>query len=910
MARSSAGTKSNPSRGRHTSKANTPGDVASPLAPATSERGSLPSPPTRLIGREREVEEVRSLLLDEGVRLLTLTGPGGVGKTRLALQVARTLQSEFEGGAFYVPLATLTNPDLVVSLIAQALGVREEGALPVTELLERHLCDKDILLLLDNYEHLTATAHVLTQLLSHAPGVQLLVTSRTPLHLTGEHLYEVTPLSAPEDEEFAGMSLDALTRYEAIELFTDRARAVKPDFALTLENAPAIARICRRLDGLPLGIELAAARIRLFSPPALLARLTRSLPLLTGGAPQQLPARHETLRDTIAWSFNLLDPTEQTLFTRLAVFSGGCTFDGAAYIVRDLDLEDGQLLDRLLSLIDQNLLRQREEPDGEPRFRMLATIREFALEKLAEAPDAEMVHLSHAEFYTGLAEQFDAEARGPKFESWLGRLERDHDNVRAALHWLTRQDSPYSELAMRLAGSLFWFWFTRGHMNEGRAWLLKVVSHIGVDDPNLSEAMRFKRATIYNNAGALAGTQGDYAQASVMLTKSLEIVRSLGNKRGVARTLNNLGIFASHQGLYSEADVYFAESFKLKQEIQDEQGLSSAYNRLAEIAQVKGERERAETLYGEALALRRASGDMVRIAETLYNLAGLYFEQDDLVRAVSFGQEALSTAQQIEYKEAAAMAMVHLAAAYGAQGHYERAAPLLEESLAISRAIGDHSTQSLALKRCAEILAAKENYTDARALLDESLQIRLRLQEYNTEMTSTLEWLAYIDSSQLTADQEQMRAVRAAVILGATEARREVMGAPIPQVYRDRHARSLQTLHKYLGYALFSEAWQRGRNMTPDEAIALALRELLDHDALAPSTERVPSSLAAPFGLTEREIEVIGLLAQGLTNKEIGERLVLSHRTVQAHLYTIFNKLNVTTRSAAALAAVRHGLVQ
>jgi predicted ATPase/DNA-binding CsgD family transcriptional regulator/Tfp pilus assembly protein PilF len=864
---------------------------------------SLPRPSTDFIGREGEVEEVRSLLLDESVRLLTLTGLGGVGKTRLALQVALALRSEFEDGVHFVSLSSLNDPRLVLPTVAGVFGVTEDGATPLAEKLQAHLSDKGLLLILDNFEHVASAAHAIACVLSGAPGVQVVVTSRVPLRLNGEHLFTVPTLPTPEADEKMRYTPEQLFSFSAVRLFTERAGAVRPGFALTGANAWAVSRICSRLDGLPLALELAAARSRLFSPDALLSRLDRALPLLTGGT-LDLPDRQRTLRNTIAWSYNLLEPIEQVLFARLSVFAGGSTLDGAARVASDLGLEEGELLDLLTSLIDKSLLGQREEPDGEPRFRMLATIREFALEKLAEAPDAEMVHLSHAEFYTGLAEQFDAEARGPKFESWLGRLERDHDNVRVALHWLTRQDSPYSELAMRLAGSFFWFWFTRGYINEGRFWLAKVAAFIGEEVPGLPEELRLKRASIYNNAGALAGTQGDYAQASVMLTKSLEIVRSLGNDRGIARTLNNLGIFAAHQGLYREAEAYFAESLHLKLALQDDHAIASAYNRVAEIAQIKGEYERSEELYGKALALRQASEDKLRVAETLNNLAGLYYVRGDLVRAISYGRDSLDAAREIDYKEGVTMAILHLAPALYASGQRDQAVLLIEECLHLSRSIGDQSTHSLALKRMAEILAGQEDYGAARRFLEQSLQIRFKLREYNVEMVACLEWLAYVDAIQSVQDGAAW-ARRAVTLMGAAEARRESMGTPVVQVDRARHTRVLGELRGSLSPAEFADAWQAGRALSIDEATALALRELEAEG----TAEEATAMQTAPSDLTRREVSVLQLAAQGLTNKEIAERLTLSHRTVQNHLYSIFNKLDVTTRSAATRLALERRLV-
>src|SRR5215207_6071760 len=400
-------------------------------------RNNLPTQPTPLIGRERELEEVLSMLRSTHVRLLIFTGPGGTGKTRLGLQAAAELTDEFEDGVFFVALAAIRDPALVAPTITRTLGLTESSNQPPEEILKGYLRDRQTLLVLDNFEQILASAALLDALLSAAPGLKVLATSRTALRLYGEHEFAVPPLSLPDTGSLP--PVEHLTRYEAVRLFLDRARAIRPDFSLTEENAPAVIEICSRLDGLPLAIELAAARIKLLPPQAMLSRLGNRLKLLTGGA-RNLPERQRTLRNAIAWSHEMLDEGEKTLFARLAVFSGGSTLEAIEAVCDaegDLPVD---ALDGVSSLLDKSLLRQEEGLEGEPRFAMLETIREYAREELEESGDAEEVKRAHAEYFLALAEEADPELKGPGQLEWLQRLETEHDNMRAAFTWALRQE--------------------------------------------------------------------------------------------------------------------------------------------------------------------------------------------------------------------------------------------------------------------------------------------------------------------------------------------------------------------------------------------------------------------------------------------------------------------------------------
>ncbi len=436
---------------------------------------NLPVQPTTFIGREREVAAVQQLLLREDVRLLTLTGPGGSGKTRLGLHAAAGLSDHFTGGISFVDLAPISDAELVVPAIAQTLGVKESPTRSMVEQLQAFLQEKLLLLLLDNFEQVVSAAPGLSDLLARCSHLKLLVTSRTVLHLAAEHEFAVPPLSLPDLNHLP--DLVTLSQYEAVALFIARAQALKPDFQVSNASAPAVAEICTRLDGLPLAIELAATRIKLLPPPALLARLGQRLAVLTSGV-RDAPARHQTLRKTIDWSYQLLDAGEQRLFRRLSVFVGGCTLQAIEAICAALDTQTPavSVLDGMASLIDKSLLRQIEQEAAEPRFVMLETVREYGQEALAVSGEAEATHQAHAAYYQALAEAAEQAWNGPHQALWFGRMEQEHDNLRAAMNWLLEQRE--AEMALRLGTALWWFWYAQEHLHEGWNMLERALERI------------------------------------------------------------------------------------------------------------------------------------------------------------------------------------------------------------------------------------------------------------------------------------------------------------------------------------------------------------------------------------------------------------------------------------------------
>jgi predicted ATPase/class 3 adenylate cyclase len=583
-----------------------------PLKTLDARRNNLPTQPTPLVGRKRELDDILAVLRSpNNVRLLTLTGPGGTGKTRLGLQAAAELTDEFEDGVFFVTLAAIADPALVAPTIARTLGLTESANQPPEELLEGYLSERQTLLLLDNFEHLLESAPLLDALLSSAPNLKILLTSRTPLKLYGENEFPVPPLSLP-DPGFLP-PVDRLTHYEAVRLFVDRAKAVRPDFALREENALAVVEICRRLDGLPLAIELAAARIKLLPPRAMLDRLGDRLKLLTGGA-RNLPERQRTLRSAIEWSYELLEEAEKTLFRRLAVFSGGSTLETIEAVCDargDLPID---VLDGVSSLLDNSLLRQEDGAGEEPRFVMLQTIHEFANERLEASGEAEELRRLHAEYFLALSEEAEPELKGPDQEEWLRKLEAEHNNARAALGWALRRGE--TERALRLSGALWWFWFVRGYYEEGRRWLEDALDTGG-------RGSLESRAMALAGVGALALEQDDLDRAQEASEEGLELLLAQkATQRSEAKLylLITSGHVALEREDYSRATELFEESLALSREIEHGLGLAASVMSLATVNHEQGDSQRATELYEESLYLFRKRGDKLGLAWCLINL--------------------------------------------------------------------------------------------------------------------------------------------------------------------------------------------------------------------------------------------------------------------------------------------------
>jgi predicted ATPase/transcriptional regulator with XRE-family HTH domain len=676
--------------------------------PAAAGRGAgnLPVEVTPLIGREREEAEAVHLIRWGGTRLLTLTGPGGVGKTRLAIRIAADLAVDFPSGVFFVGLAPLREAGLVVPAIARTLGVVDTGRSELMSTLTAWVRKREILLVLDNVEQVVSAAASIASLLEACPRLAVIATSRIPMHVRAEQQMEVSPLALPDPSGL--VSTDRLRRYPAAALFIERARAVRPDFEPSPRTMATVAEVCRRLEGLPLAIELAAARTKTVSPEALLSFLDRRLPMLTGG-PDDMPGRQQTMRDAIAWSYDLLDQMEQKWFREVAVFSGGFDLTAACAIGGETEAERLEVLDSLASLADKSLLGAiRDETDGsEPAFSMLETIREYGLERLEQRGETDVMHRRHAGYFLGLVVEAEPKLSGPEQADWLGRLERYHDNLRVALRWWLDQRDV--ESASRLAAAASRFWWMHGHLTEGRRWLEEALA-AGMAEPAV-------RAKALRGAGMLALAQADYGRAGQCLDESLTISRQLGDKPGAARDLNYLAIRMQELGDYDEAAGLHKEGLALRREVGDRLGEASALNNLGIVLRMQADYEEALNLFQESLAIERELGDTRGAASTLHNLGEVMRLLGDSTKARALFEEGLSGYAKVGDRRGIAKTRGGLARVALDEGDRSTAFELSCEAVKLSVDVGDRATVLEPLVTLADIARLEGNAERSLRLL-------------------------------------------------------------------------------------------------------------------------------------------------------------------------------------------------
>ena len=773
--------------------------------------GLLRSPLSSFVGRSEEVTTVTSLLGEESIRLVTLTGPGGVGKTRLALRVGEASSFAFVDGVAFVSLAEVADDTLVLPTIAQAIDLPVAADRSLVERLVAELAPRHLLLILDNFEHLLPAAPLVRDLLTSCPRLAVLATSREPLRLTGEHIVTVETLAVPKVDAPPEVVLSA----DAVRLFASRAHAVRTGFSLTDENARHVAAICRLVDGLPLAIELVAARVAHLPLAAIQDRLERRLPMLTGG-PCDVPERQRTMTATIAWSHDLLTQREQMLFRRLAVFEGGCTLDAAEVVLAGVPGCD--ILDELASLVAKSLVQMDASVDGDGRYRMLETIREFAHARLAESGDEEMTREAVTDYFLAVAERLRPRIEGADGVPALQRLEQEHPNLRMALTCAMETGS--AETALRLSGALWKFWWIHRHMATGRRWLERALELEGPVPP------RVRLEALYG-AGALALGHSDDASAARYGTEGLAMARAIGDCLHEARFRYLLGTAAVGLGSLDQAAVHF----------------------------------------DAALAGFRSSGSHAEPSSAAFADHG------------------------------AAMSLVGAAAVAIAQGQPEPASALSAEALAIWRDRGDRWGMGEALGRLAAAQAALGEIEYAVILYRESLEHYAA----NGDNAGVAECMAGLGRVAALCGQTE----RAARLLGAADGLCATVGTLLRPTFRSAQEQTVAMVQATLGEPAFAAAWAGGRRLELHEAVAEALAESHWSDVTA---REVPHSPGAD-PLTRRETEVLRLMVEGKTDREVAATLFVSRRTVTSHVSTILGKLGVHTRTAAATTAVRRGLV-
>ncbi|MSP13746.1 MAG: tetratricopeptide repeat protein [Chloroflexi bacterium] len=925
---------------------------------------NLPVQLTSFIGREKEMVEVHRLL--SNTHLLTLTGVGGTGKTRLSLQVGADLLDTFSDGVWFVELAPLSDPALVPRAIATALGVREEPDHPLDSSLIDFLRPKHLLLILDNCEHLIAACARWADVLLHACSqVRILASSREALGIAGEVLFHVPSLSLPDPQHLPAIA--ALTQYEAVRLFIDRALALMPDFAVTNQNAPAVAQVCYRLDGIPLAIELAAARVKMLSVDEIAARLDDRFRLLTGGSRTALP-RQQTLHASIDWSYTLLGEAERVLLDRLSVFAGGWTLKAAEAVGADVGQDSGHprdvvlsnnILDLLAHLVDKCLVVVERDQAAETRYRLLETIRQYARDKLLTSGEGEAVQTRHLEYFLHLAEEAELKLDGPEQVAWRKRLEADYDNLRAALQWAIENNF---QAGLQLAGAMGWIWVRLGYFGEGRRWLEEVLAQpgalsrtgarakalysqgrIGYLQGDLARARFFlnESISIWRELAAssvltaprpglaaalsylslLETYSGNYEQAGVLGSESVTLWREVGEKVGLALSLRFLAHVPVHQGAYAEARQMLEESLALFREAGHTLGLSVAMTGLGHLAESQGDYTDARTWYEQALVLRREVGEISGVALLLDTLGDVTLNQGDYEQARAFLEELLSVAQEIGNRPRTAKALLTLGQVALNQGDYERARAFLEESLSLAQELGNRQRSAKALLTLGQVAVAQGEEQRAASLLLESLSL-LREPGYGIDLVVCLAEVAEVARLQGQIRQAVRLCGGADALLKGVQPWTDPYGRPEYErsvaAFHTQMEETVAALRAKMKETVFAAAWAEGQGMTGEEAITYAL-ELATASALQrePKTfhpaQRLTERQAARQqfgGLTPRECQVAALIAQGKSNQAIARELVVGLSTVEAHVSRSLAKLGFSSRAQIAVWAVEKGLVR
>jgi predicted ATPase/DNA-binding SARP family transcriptional activator/DNA-binding CsgD family transcriptional regulator len=808
-----------------------------PKKPSGAGRHNLPTPRTSFVGREREIVELKRELAM--TRLLTLTGVGGAGKTRLALEVARDLAGAYQDGVWLVELAPLSEGTLVPQAVARAMKIREQPGRPLADTLTEALHKKATLLVLDNCEHLAdPVAHLADTLLDSCSHLRVLTTSRETLEVEGGVVWRVSSLSTPDTDRLPADG--ELMRYDAVRLFVERTRLKLSAFEITPQNATAVAEVCRKLEGIPLAIELAAARMDVLTAQQIAQRLDRALGLLTGG--RAADHRHRTLRATLDWSHELLSEPERKLFGRLSVFAGGWTLEAAEAVGEGDGIEEGDVVELFLMLVDKSLVVSEAE-EGGFRYGMLEPVRQYAQEKLEESGETQAMKRAHAEYFIALAEEAEPRLWGSGDKAWFYRLEAEHDNMRAALFWTVEHEE--AELALRLSGALRWFWRARGYHGEGRRWLERALSEEGRTS---AEA----RAKALDGVGWLASEQRDIDRVEAVAQEGLKLCNEAGIGGVILADFKNLlGEAAWLRGDHERAAELFEEGLVLHREARNTRGIAWSVCSLAVVSSELGDYERAKELYEEGVALAREMGGALPLADLLISLGYEYLLEGDHERARALNEEAAQLYRKRGSKGGLRYAIDNLGWAALVREDHERAKALHEESLVLCKEIGDKDIGSASVEGLACSAASRGEAQRAARLYGAAAMLR--------------EAVAYLQTP-----------------------RERALGEPYLAAARSR-----------LSDAEWEMAFAEGQAMSFEEAVEYALSAEEVRPPAPPAPEQ-PSTGARQLELTRREKEVAALVAQGLTNRQIASELVLSEHTVHRHVAGILKKLDLHSREQVA----------
>jgi predicted ATPase/class 3 adenylate cyclase/Flp pilus assembly protein TadD len=768
---------------------------------------NLPASSTKFVGRENEIHEALERLSE--TRLLTLTGSGGCGKTRLSMEIAFQQIERLPDGVWFIELAPLSSAALVARSVAQVLKINDRPGKNVTDTLAEEIGMGRMLLILDNCEHvLRACSELCDCLLEACPNLKVLASSREPLGVRGEMTYRVPSLSIPDPRRVT--TPEDLLQCESVALFLDRVRMLNSDFSLTPEVVAPIAQICHRLDGIPLALELAAARTRSLPVAEIATRLDNRFRLLTGGSRSALP-RQQTLRALIDWSYELLNEAERTLLCRFAVFAGGWRIDAAQAVCTTSDMNALEMQDRLTSLVEKSLVLQ-EERGGQLRYRLLETVRQYGLDRLMERGEGILIREQHRDYFLRHVQQCASLLLGSLQAAGLERLELEHDNIRRALEWSLGEPEG-ADKSLRFVGNLWRFWMMHGHLNEGRSLLSEALEQPG------GKPKSTHRASALNGAGVLAWSQADYVEAHHFLEQSLTMRRDVGDREGVAQSLNNLGLVYMEQGEYATARTLYEEALEIRRDIEDENGIHISLNNLGNLAYFLGDYDTAERYYQESLSIRRKIGDRQNMSHSLFNLGLVMEQKGDVEQAQRLHEESLALRRELDDPQSIAYSLNSLAGLSLLQRDMSAAEAYLAESHNLFVSLGDKRGLVQVGMGLSDVALAQGNLTEAEDALRESLT---RLVELKDRWST-----ARLLDSLVALLQAQGRSLAAVKVAGATQALRKAIGAPRSSDTKRLFEESLEALKRELSITDFEKAWREGENLSIEEVLPFAQKCLI-----------------------------------------------------------------------------------